>query len=100
MIIIYADGDMLADAVCFDGIDDACEGLADGGGVFGAEVLLDEVGIGAGLFNGGDDDGGADLVPELGQFAEQCGFIFFEGGEFFEQCLGRWLFREDIQQVG
>lgn len=34
MVIIHADGDVFADAVCFDGVDDAGEGLADEGGEY------------------------------------------------------------------
>jgi len=83
VVIIHTDGDVFADAVCFDGIDDAGEGLADEGGVFGSEIFLNALGDGAGLFDGGDDGGGGALIVELGKFAEQGGFVFFEGGEFF-----------------
>ena len=100
MVIIYADGDVFADAVCFDGIDDACQRLADGGGVFGSEIFLNALGGVAGLLQGGDDDGRSALILELGKFAQVCGLFLFEGREFFEQCLGGWPFREDIQQVG
>jgi hypothetical protein len=41
---------VFADAVCFDGIDQSEEGLADDGGVFGFEFLLDALGAFAGLF--------------------------------------------------
>lgn len=99
VIIVHFGEDVFVDAIRFDGGDDAEQGLADFGGVAGFEILLDALGAFAGLFEGGDDDGGGGVICELGKLAGERGFFGFEDCQFFEQCLGGGFFGEDICQT-
>lgn len=99
MVHIDSGNDVFPCSVCIDFRNNAEKFLADKGGVFGFEVLLNEMAACAGLLQSWDVDRRGGCGFELRDLAEDGGLFLLQFGEAFTECVGVPVFGERVDSV-